>query len=545
MEQGLLMQSHMFVSARFLVVIALSSALSACGSEKEDRLPPADSGVVEPDTGVDSGVADSGETPDAGEELDSGTLDSGEVSDLRDRLLSIEGLDVEELFAPIPGTRAFALKLRQPEDHRSPDGASFKQRLVLVHRDERAPMVLQTTGYGLFGNPALWTELLSEPTAALEANQITVEHRFFGESIAREANWAHLNIEQSANDSHRIVALLSAIYQGPWVGTGVSKGGMTAIFHHRFFPEDLAAIVPYVAPISFGVNDARYLDWVAQIGPTDGICRERVKDMAVELIERRAEMAQHFIATDPIAAAFRPEVLEALVTFPAFSWHWGFWQGLGSPEWCAAVPPRNDAVGSLALWFPFYPEYALGYEFDPEVSPYGYQVSNELGAQAIDDSHLEAALADVDFSVLPQVPPMPPPWGFEPTFDPLPIMGVDAFLRNDASHVLGVYGAWDPWSGGIITVNEANDSEVLLVPEIGHAAQIAMLPEEQQNEALDRLDRWLGRSTLVAPDWSRARARMREHQADHQLVVRRALELDRRMAVEAALRERPRSSPGW
>lgn len=531
----------MFVSARSLtVVVALTAA--ACSSAKDERLSPADAGFARdanppdatpppPDAGI---RADSG-TLDA-EPIDSGSHDTGVALDLRDRLLSIAGLDVEELDAPLPNTRAFSLKLRQPEDHHQPDGASFKQRLVLVHRDEHAPMVLATTGYGLFGPPDIWTGMLSEPAAALDANQIVVEHRFFGESIARAPRWEFLTIEQSANDSHRIVELLSAIYDGPWVGTGVSKGGMTAIFHHRFFPDDMAAIVPYVAPISFGVDDQRYIDWVANIGPEDGECRARVKDMAVELIERRAEVAEYFIATDPRASAFRPEVVEAVSTYPAFSWHWSFWQYYGSPEGCMFLPARNDPVDSLAAWFPFDPQYVLGYEFDPEVSPYGYQVANELGAQAIDNSHLDMAASEVDYSVLPQIPFMPPPWSLDPPFDPQPIGGVDAFLKNEAKHVLGVYGAWDPWSGGIITVDEANDSVVLRVPEIGHAAQLSRLPEQEQNDALARLNRWLGRSSLVAPDFSTARARMLAHQGDHEWWARQAAALDRRtLSVRGSL----------
>lgn len=305
---------------------------------------------------------------------------------------------------------------------------------------------------------------------------------------------------------------------------------MTAIFHHRFFPDDLDAIVPYVAPISFGAQDQRYLTWLAQIGPPDGACRNRVKEMEVELIERRVEVAQHFIATDPLAVPFRPEVLEALVTFPAFGFHWGFWQAWGSPQACAALPLQGGPVEALAAWFPFNPSYAFGFGFDPEVSPYGYQVANELGSQAIDQSHLQGPAAQVDYSVLPQVPPELPPWGRDPTFDPNPMMEVDTFLRNEAHHVLGIYGAWDPWSGGIITVDEANDSTVVVVPEVGHGAQIALLPEDQQNQLLDRLSTWIGRSSLVAPTWTEARARMAAHQPDHQLLVQKSLEAARSSA---------------
>ena len=489
--------------------------LTACGgSEPNEALVPADAGVSAAQE-RDAGTRDGGLSP----------RDGGVELDLHDRLLAIEGLAVDEIAAPLEGTRAFALRLRQPEDHQNPEGVTFEQRMILVHKDERAPTILATTGYGLFSAPEAFAEFLFEPTAALDGNQLTVEHRFFGESIADAPTWRHLNIEQSANDSHRIVALLSEVYEGPWVGTGVSKGGMTAIFHHRFFPEDLAAIVPYVAPISFGREDPRYLDFVARIGPEDGVCRERVMDMAVELIERRVELASFFAATDPTASPIRPEVLEAVVTYPAYSFHWGFWQGQGSVAACEALPPRGAPIAALAEWFPFRVEYIFGFGgYDPQVAPYGYQVDNELGAQSIDNRHLYAVASEVDYSVLPNVPQEPPPWGAPPRFDPEPIREVDTHLREVARHVLGVYGAWDPWSGGIITVDEANDSRVVVVPEIGHGAQIAMLPRDQQDEVLALLNEWIGRRTLVRPDWRSARERMAAHRADHEAIVRLTLE---------------------
>lgn len=524
----------------FVALVSLCASslfVSACGGDgAAEQLSGPDAGFAADrqlaDTGApvpDAGARpDTGTRPDAGR--DAGLPDSGAPSEeLRDRLLSIDGLDVEEVHAPLPGTRAFLLKLRQPEDHQDPRGASFKQRLVLIHRDERLPMVLATTGYGLFGAPEIWTEIQAEPTTILNANQLVVEHRFFGESIAREPRWGFLNIEQSANDSHRIVELLSAIYTGPWVGTGVSKGGMTAIFHHRFFPEDLAAIVPYVAPISFG-SDPRYLDWVAQIGPSDGLCRDRVREMAVELIERRAELADYFIAVDPQAATFRREVVEAVLTYPAWGWHWSFWQVYGSLDACAALPVRDQSIDGLAAWFPFEPAYILGSEYDAELTPYSYQVANELGAQQIDYSHIQAAASQVDYSVLPPSQ-WSPPWGMDPIFDPNAMIAVDDYLRTEARHVLGIYGAWDPWSGGIITVDENNESKIFLVPAIGHAAEVALLPEREQNDALDRLERWIGRRMLVAGDHREAKARLAAHRGDQGWWAEQARALDRRLLL--------------
>lgn len=539
----------MSVHARPPTLLFLLALASGCSTTPAIDL--GDSGVT--DSSVAAPAADAASPPDAGpapardaEPAADAPEPSGpdatapdaepQPVELLERLRAVPGLDVTEIAARVEGTRAFVLGLSQPEDHGAPAGKQLRQRLVLVHRSESAPMVLMTTGYGLFGDPEQFAEYLVEPTVLLEANQLTVEHRYFGTSIATDADWSFLTVAQSAADSHRIVQLLGTIYTGPWVGTGASKGGMTAIFHHRHYPRDLAAIVPYVAPISFGTEDPRYLAWLDQIGPADGVCRARVEDMALEMIERRREAAQYFVDTDPRAAPIDRPVLEALVTYPTFGFHWAFWQYYGSTEVCDLVPARGEPIDQLAPWFPLEPSYLTDPgTFDPELSPYGYQVLHELGGQAIDYSYLSPAVDEVDYSVMPTLVPPPPPWGADPPFDARPMLEVDRFLRTEAQHVLGVYGAWDPWTGGIITVDAANDSAVVIVPGANHGAALAELPEDEQAAAIARLEGWVGRRALVAsrgPSASTraAMARVRADARGHQAV----LSLTR--AAEAKLR---------
>jgi len=521
---------------------AVATSRLACGTACTSApSSPEDAGATRDATSMPDAISqrDAGRTEvDAASPPDAAAPDAAapdaaaEPRDLRLRLLDITGLDVEEIDAPIAGTRAFLLKLRQPEDHAAPEGKSFKQRLVLVHRGDDAPNVIHTTGYDLFGDPRQWAEYMTEPTEALEANQITVEHRFFGESIAADADWTKLDVEQSAGDSHQIVERLRAIYPGPWVGTGVSKGGMTTIFHYRFFPADLAAIVPYVAPISFdtssGNPDPRYLDWVAQIGPADGVCRARVLDMEVELIERRSEVAAYLLMADPRVMGLRSDVLEVALTGGAFGFHWVFWQYYGSPTACGLLPARGGPIADLAAWFPFEPSSLVEpRHFDPGGSPYEYQVENELGAQAIDYTILSTVTASIDYSVLPDIPADPNPWGDAPSYDPAAMQAVDAFLRTQARHVLGIYGAWDPWSGGRITVDESRGNAVHVVAEHGHDAQLSQLPPEEQAQALALLRGWFGHRLRDASDDAQAAQRMFQRRDGQRRIIELVLERER------------------
>src|SRR6185503_19153486 len=168
-------------------------------------------------------------------------------------------------------------------------------------------------------------------------NQIDVEQRFFEPSRPDPADWSFLTIEQAAADHHRIVAALRPIYCGKWVSTGSSKGGMTSIYHRRFYPDDVDATVAYVAPISFGAPDDRYHPFFDTVGSAS--CRRKLRTYQRELLSRRAAMLSRmqdeadqngltFDRSSGIEGAFEDAVIE-------FSW--GFWQYRG-PSLCASIP---------------------------------------------------------------------------------------------------------------------------------------------------------------------------------------------------------------
>src|SRR5688500_13585637 len=176
---------------------------------------------------------------------DGGDGDALPDGDLADVLAASPGMTVTEEEVE-PPYRFFRLEYQQPVDHADPDGAAFGQRMTLVHRDPEAPMILHTGGYHLYEQP-----FLSELGVLLDGNQVHVEQRFFGPSRPDPADWAMLTIEEAAADHPRIVEALAPLYRGAWLSTGASKGGMTSIFHRRFYPDDVDVTVPYVPPISF------------------------------------------------------------------------------------------------------------------------------------------------------------------------------------------------------------------------------------------------------------------------------------------------------
>jgi hypothetical protein len=128
----------------------------------------------------------------------------------------------------------------------------------------------------------------TEPTFLLGANQLLVEHRFFGPSTPQPATWEHLSVEQAAADHHRIVEAFKPLYSGRWVSTGASKGGMTSLYHRALYPEDVDATVAYVAPNSYGPEDPRYIQFLDRVGDAD--CRAKLDALQRDVLGRREEL---------------------------------------------------------------------------------------------------------------------------------------------------------------------------------------------------------------------------------------------------------------
>ena len=188
--------------------------------------------------------------------------------DIADRLAVVPGVtSLEETAAPT-GFRFFRITFQQPADHRRPSAGSFEQRITILHRDTARPMVLYTGGYNVSQKPTR-----SEPTRLIDGNQLSVEQRFFTPSRPQPADWSKLDIWQAATDHHRLVEALRPIYAGNWISTGGSKGGMTSVYHRRFYSGDVDGTVAYVAPNdSVNVEDSAYTRFFRTVG--DAACRE-------------------------------------------------------------------------------------------------------------------------------------------------------------------------------------------------------------------------------------------------------------------------------
>lgn len=402
-------------------------------------------------------------------------------ADVAAQLAAIPGVTVTPASTTHPGYGYFVLHFTQPVDHDDPASATFQQEVSLLVRDPAAPLVVHTSGYWDY-----YKDNRVELTRMLAANQISIEHRFFGDSRPSPADWTKLTIAQMAADEHAIIAALHPIFHGAFLTTGGSKGGMTAVYHRRFYPDDVAGTVPYVAPQSFGAPDTRYDAQFATIGPP--ACRAAVQAVATELLAHRRD-AITALAAGQAGHAYTRVSLAAAVEGAIAALEWSFWQYHGVTE-CAQVPaPTADDATLFAFLDAVSPVTDSDDASLAQFEPYYYQAYAQLGYP---DTYVPYLAANLQFHDADYAGALPN--GVEPAYDGGTAMhDVDAWLRASGAHFQFVYGQWDPWIGGAFTLGNATDAAIGVVAEGTHdSAQLATLAAADRDAALARLQAWTG-----------------------------------------------------
>jgi hypothetical protein len=395
-------------------------------------------------------------------------------------LQSIPGMTAVERPSRVPGTRFFVLQYEQPVDHERPNERGFQQRLTLLHRSASAPMVLHLSGYGIAEVPrASQMEL----TAVLGANQLTVEHRFFGPSTPQPKTWHHLTIQQSAEDHHRIIQAIRPFYPGRWLSTGGSKGGMTAVYHRYFHPNDVDVTVPYVAPNSFDDVDPRYVPFVESRGTPE--CRQKLHQFQRTVLQRREQLAPYLAAS---GATYDSLGLDRALEFGTLELPFNFWQYFDA-RYCHFIPAPDASDEDVWMFYDFivYPVSTFGDEELDYYAGYYYQSATQLGGARYADSHL----MDLLRYHRQDVPAAYPPADVEKRFDVRPMRQVFTWVRQHGQRMLFIYGENDPWSTNPFEVRSHNDSYRYFVPNANHNTGIYAMPEEMQAEVLSRLFTWM------------------------------------------------------
>lgn len=398
------------------------------------------------------------------------------------KLNCIRGMTFKEVKNPTSAqVRVFDIQFVQPIDHFSPARGSFSQRVVLLHRDEAQPMVLQTSGYMIFGIEK--TELMS----VFETNQLQIEHRYFANSRPSPVNWSNLTVPQSAMDFHRITLAFKKIYKARWVNTGASKGGMTSTYHRRFFPNDVDGTLADVAPISFAKEDPRYIQFVENVGGAKfRACRNALKAVQISLL-KNANVIVPKITGSFSQLGGKDVAFEHAVSELPFS----FWQysDPNDPEvGCQKIPANGDLTQQYTFLSKVNEINNYSDESFDKFMPYYFQVATQLGGPASDRSYL-AGLVKFPFTVDQYLPK-----GVPHAYTNAMMLDMNAWVQTKSDRMLYIYGELDPWTAGSQTFRQESTQRYrFMVPGGNHGATFMALPPNEKAAAITILSRWLNK----------------------------------------------------
>jgi hypothetical protein len=407
-------------------------------------------------------------------------------TDIKDRLEALPGVTVLEEQPVVAPYRFFILSITQPVDHLNPRAGTFQQRFTLLHRGTDRPMVLHTTGYNV---PEF--AFRSEPTRLIDGNQISVEQRFFTPSRPDPANWEkQLTIWQAATDHHVIVQTLRRIYSKQWISTGASKGGMTSVYHRRFYPDDVNGTVAYVAPQDvINSEDSAYDRFFTKVGTAQ--CRAALDGIQVEALKRRAEFDARYQAwaTENQRTFTIVGTVDRAFEFMVNGTTWAFWQYSDESE-CVNVPPVSASSDDIWAWLDAV--YGLDSNTDQGIEgfiPYYFQASYQLGYPEISLPHLARLQKyrgqDRAQSYIPR--------DLVPRFQPFTMLDIDAWVRFAGKRLLFVYGGNDPWGAEPFHLGPGTrDSQWYVAAGANHGANISLLKPDETATATAAVQRWAG-----------------------------------------------------
>lgn len=402
--------------------------------------------------------------------------------DLERALFDLKGVSFEKINTAKGFESSYLLSIKQPIDHNDASKGHFYQKVYLNHKNMDSPTVLVTEGYSRS------TNRIYEISEFIDGNQITVEHRYFGNSMPDTLDYKYLNFEQVTADLHAINVLMREIYRGRFLATGISKGGTTTIFYRYFYPEDVDVSMPYVAPLNYSAEDKRIYEFLNGVGTEE--CRMSIRDFQLRVLENRdyildrlkwfakgRNLEFNYLNLDE---AFEYAVLE----YPFSLWQWGVD--------CAQVP---DSVASddedldhllEVSGIEFFADASMDafsshyYQSGTEMGYYGYEVKPFKG--------LLPALGD-DKNPSAVFPPnkMEVRWNGELTNK------VAEWIKKEGNNFIYINGLNDTWSATRVPISEEVNSVWFNLENQSHgSARISNFNEDQKELLKTTLEDWLG-----------------------------------------------------
>lgn len=142
----------------------------------------------------------------------------------------------------------------QMVDHNDPSKGTFQQYCALHYKGRDNITILETNGYSIWEEK---NYLIEDMADVFDTNYLEVEHRYFKRSgidlkydTKSAAYWQYNTAEQATADLHDIVTAFkeTSEFNGKWISTGLSKNGILTSLYAYKYPNDMDVYVPFCAP---------------------------------------------------------------------------------------------------------------------------------------------------------------------------------------------------------------------------------------------------------------------------------------------------------
>lgn len=411
----------------------------------------------------------------------SAQLGLGQSTELETKLFELPDVSFEKIKTPAGFESAYELKIKQPIDHQDPSKGYFHQKVFLSHKGFDKVNVLVTEGYQRNENR------IYELTELLDANQIQVEHRYYGKSLPDSMDYQYLTLEQATADLHHINELFKQIYTGKCVSTGISKGGQTTIYYRYFYPNDVDVSVPYVAPLTQHFEDERIYKFLDTIGTKE--CRDAILDVQKRVLQNReaaldklnwySKGARLKFTYHTFEEAFELAVLE----YPFSFWQWG--------TKCEDIPSADVSLDSLLTHF--IGTSGVDFFSDRDVKAYAshyYQAASQMGYYGYETEELDGLLKALPMKPHPHAAFTPNKMKVELN-NTVPLATAE-WLKKNGNRFLYIYGADDTWTANAVRPTKGVDAEWFFMAGKDHgAARFKNMTEKEQTRFVGALEKWL------------------------------------------------------
>ena len=376
----------------------------------------------------------------------------------------------------------YELWFEQPIDHNDLSKGNFKQRVFLGFENSNLPVIVELRGYGI------GSERAGELASHYNANQLTIEHRYFNNSRPENIDWNTLTIENAAKDQALIIdAIREVLYpESKFISTGISKGCQTSMAHRRYFPKNVDACVCYVGPLNYQREDPRVYEFLNTVGSKAK--REKIKAFQNLCFENKNDLLE-LMKEAALKKNLSWEIgVEKALEYSILEYSFAFWQWGNSTDSIPSGNLTNDQIYKHLIdivGYGFFEEKAVD-----DLQPYFWAALTEQGIYGYETAPFKKYLNTEEIYKFDWAFPE----GISTEYNLKPMQEIKSFIDNSAEKILFIYGEYDAWSATAVELTDnASERELykFVLPIGDHKTRIKSFNEASKKQIYKIIDSWL------------------------------------------------------